>query len=217
MIDYLCNLLHFIVKGETKWCFFYTAEMIDQLIGTLNERGLRESELKQNLSDFRQRIIDQLDKSTSAIVNNLTMSPEDIERSLRNCLKENVYNVLANSQAQNNQTNTTKAKKQSAASIAKQQQQQQAQIAADEISCHQHMEIDLRDKLLDISEQISIGALGTLKVSDRFKWRECIERGEYEPMCVNLVWGDLVRPAGECTNGPKKSTKQLLTGYILLF
>lgn len=146
------------------------------------------------------------------------MSAEDIEKSLRNCLKENVYNVLANL---NNQTGGTTKKSKNAAMkgavVSASNTSSASSSATDEITSQQHMEIDLRDKLLDIGEQISIGALGSLKVTDRYKWREAIERGEYEPMCANLVWGDLTFPAAECTNGAKKSTKSILTKYDFKF
>lgn len=54
-----------LVKGEIKWSFYYTPDLIDQLINNLNERGQRESELKQNLTDFKSKIIEQIEKSPS--------------------------------------------------------------------------------------------------------------------------------------------------------
>jgi hypothetical protein len=141
------------------------------------------------------------------------MSQEDIEKSLRNCLKENVYNVLANC-AQNNQTSGLKKRqpgKQTAPPVVV---ISNTSVQSSEITSQEHMEIDLRGKLLDIAEQISIGALGSLKVSDRLKWKEALERGEYEPLCANLTWGDVTRPALECTNivdGAKKAISSILS------
>lgn len=154
------------------------------------------------------------------------MSPEDIEKSLRQCLKENVYNVLANI-AQNNPNSRAggaaakkhlgAASKLHSASATNLLQSAAASnhnhnaLGEDSSSAQDHMELDLRDKLLDIAEQIGIGALGSLKVSDRLKWSAAIERGEYEPLCGSLTWGDgerATRPALERTNLPAGAEKR---------
>jgi bromodomain adjacent to zinc finger domain protein 1A len=131
------------------------------------------------------------------------MSQEDIEKSLRNCLKENVYNVLANS-ALANSAQSLKNKRQiakQAASLVNTVVSSLSNTSQSSITSQEHMEIDLRDKLLEIEEQIFIGALGSLKVNDRYKWKEALEKGQYDASCTNLVWGgDLTRPALECTN-----------------
>lgn len=135
------------------------------------------------------------------------MSPEDIEKSLRNCLKENVYNVLANSALANanNSNQNLKNKRQvnkQAANLVN-TVMNQLNTSQSSTTSQEHMEIDLRDKLLEIEEQIYIGALGSLKVNDRYKWKEALERGEYDPRCAQLVWGgEIGKPAGECTNNP---------------
>lgn len=129
------------------------------------------------------------------------MSQEDIEKSLRNCLKENVSNVLSNST--NNNVNNQKVKRQSA-------KQHQAIISSSNsntqvnnfssISSQEYMENVLKDKLFEIEGQIFSGAIGHLKIDDRNKWKEALQSGKYDPQCVNLTWGDLTRPALEVTN-----------------
>lgn len=48
------------VRNEFKWTFFNSIEDIDLLIASLSERGIRESELKQNLKDLRDKIAESL-------------------------------------------------------------------------------------------------------------------------------------------------------------
>lgn len=45
-----------------KWSFYCTQTHIESLIENLNERGLRESELKQNLLEVKDKIIENLNK-----------------------------------------------------------------------------------------------------------------------------------------------------------
>ena len=47
------------VRADTKWGFYFTVEQLDALIANLNERGLRESELKQNLLSFKVEKFDR--------------------------------------------------------------------------------------------------------------------------------------------------------------
>jgi bromodomain adjacent to zinc finger domain protein 1A len=178
-------------KDTCYWSFYCTAESVEALIASLSQRGIRESELKQNLEDLKDKLIDQLNRQQSSIIKNLTMSPEDIETSLKHCLKENVYNVLANTQ--NNQSNLKKVK-------TTKQSNQQHQAITNSISAQECMEIDLRDQLVELQDQIYNGALGSLKVTDRSKWKEALAEGFYDPQCATLTWGDQTRPATETTN-----------------
>jgi bromodomain adjacent to zinc finger domain protein 1A len=136
------------------------------------------------------------------------MSRDEIEKSIKNCLKENVSNVLLNTLT--NSTNNQKTTKRQAAKLA-------AAIPVNNystISAGEYMEIELRDKLLDIEEQIFVGALGSLKVNDRFKWKEALEQASYEPQCSNLTWGDTTRPSHEITNTAKSKTVSSVNGIL---
>lgn len=133
------------------------------------------------------------------------MSQEDIERSLRNCLKENVSNVLANISSLNGQNNSNgKIKRQNG---KKESNVSNSNSSADvttnnfsNISAQEYLENDLKDKLIEIEEQIFNGALGHLKVQDRTKWKEALQNFRYDPQCENLSWGDQTRPSLEITN-----------------
>lgn len=178
------------------WSFYHTPEAIEELTNNLSQRGIRESELKQNLEDIHDRLITQLNKPFSqTIVKSLNMSSEDIETSLKNCLKENLYNVMANQQ------HSRKFKSSHVKPPVKQQT----------ISATECMELDLRDKLLDVQEQISIGALGSLKVHDKHKWRDALQNGHYDPQCTSLSWGDQSKPALEITNCSTVSNSTSMT------
>jgi hypothetical protein len=58
-----------------KWSFYCKLEDIEKLMSSLNDRGLRESELKQNLADFKQKITNGLSKCPSK---HLSMNEHDI-------------------------------------------------------------------------------------------------------------------------------------------
>jgi len=52
------------VRNEFKWTFFSSMEEIDKLINSLSERGIRESELKQNLKDLKDKIAETMKLKT---------------------------------------------------------------------------------------------------------------------------------------------------------
>ncbi|CAF0741721.1 unnamed protein product [Brachionus calyciflorus] len=189
---------------QTKWGFFHTSESIEQLLELLSERGIRECELKQTLTDFKPRILEHIQK-LNGLINSLTMSQEDIETSLKNCLKENVSNVLAsNSYIQNSMPKKrgpkSKELKEQNGLISDSSTQLSNSNNFASISSQEYMENDLKEKLLELEEQILIGGLGHLKVDNRVKWRELIQTGHYDPSCENLIFGDLTRLSKEQTN-----------------
>ena len=57
-----------------KWSFYYKSDDIERLISSLNERGFRESELKQNLNEFKSKLIEKLNKCPCKCVNELMFS-----------------------------------------------------------------------------------------------------------------------------------------------
>jgi len=180
-------------RSEAKWCFYSTAEQIDALLNTLNERGLRESDLKQNLVQLKPNIIENL--PNPVFVKNLTMTDDEIAKALETALKENASNVEASQIITN--TIVYKNNKRQLAKIqdAMQQVNNYATITSQEF-----LELDFKDKLLDIEEQIYNGSLGSLKV-DRLRWKAALACGEYSPLCEYLTWGnEAPRAANELTN-----------------
>lgn len=50
-------------------------------------------------------------------------------------------------------------------------------------SASEWMELNLREALLDLEERIYAGALGAMKVTDRARWRDVLEKGGYDACC----------------------------------
>lgn len=154
---------------------------------------MRESDLKQNLLLFKSNIVENLPNPT--FIKNLTLTDEEITKALLTALKENASNVEASQIITN--TIVYKNNKRQLAKIqdAMQQVNNYATITSQEF-----LELDLKDKLLDIEEQIYNGSLGSLKV-DRLRWKAALACGEYSPLCDNLTWGnEAPRVANEITN-----------------
>lgn len=127
----------------------------------------------------------------------MTLSKEEIETGIQNTLRENINNVLTNLF---NHSNTINQKtKRQALKLATTALSSTTNFTS--ISSKEYLEMDLRGKLLDIAEQMSCGGLGSLKVIDRLKWKEALEKkGSYDPQCTTLSWGgDTTRPVDEIT------------------
>ncbi|XP_055601422.1 bromodomain adjacent to zinc finger domain protein 1A [Uranotaenia lowii] len=50
-------------------------------------------------------------------------------------------------------------------------------------------ETSIRENILELESKITVGYLGTMKVSDRDEWREAIEQFEYKQLSEPLLWG----------------------------
>ncbi len=130
----------------------------------------------------------------------MTLSKEDLEKSIQICLKENLSNVLANNLANNTKQNKRQTSKAVAAVLA-------YNDCFATLTSNEYFEKDLRDKLLDIEEQIFAGFLGSLKVNDRHKWKDALaasgisksSTNDYDAQCDFLIWGDTKTPANEFT------------------
>ena len=211
-------LILFIVKDEIKWSFFTTSDDIDLLINSLNERGIRESELKQNLVDLKGKIIDNVSKK-SFLIKSLTLSKEEITKKIENGLKENINSILANTLFNNPKQNKRQATK-LAASLA-------LNNFAEHVST-KNLELHLRDKIIDLEDQLFIGSLGSIKNTERAAWKESLLFEEnnspdtdetikikLKKFCTALLQLEqsvekrfLRTPLGECQNTPtKKRTK----------
>ena len=49
--------------NEVRWSFYHTTEDFESLLASLSEQGIRESELKKNLLDQKEKITGGLAKS----------------------------------------------------------------------------------------------------------------------------------------------------------
>ena len=62
--------VHSTILPRTYWAYYSTVEDVDKLIGSLNDRGLRESDLKEKLLIERDRLIKSIKRCTSHGVTN---------------------------------------------------------------------------------------------------------------------------------------------------
>ncbi|XP_052275463.1 bromodomain adjacent to zinc finger domain protein 1A-like [Dreissena polymorpha] len=140
-------------SDRSKWSVFVTEEDVDALIASLNNRGYRESSLRQALMEQKITILDTISK----VPTDLLLIPEsDVEK-----LKEKADAKL-----------TTTEVKMRGKSVT---------YTAQNDSAHEDLELNLREMVLDLEERIHVGTLGYLRVSDRNSWREALENGGYEP------------------------------------
>jgi hypothetical protein len=100
------------------------------------------------------------------LVKHLTLTDEEIKKSIQNSLNENLNSVLSNIIFNNPNLNKRQMTK-IAASLSVNNFAQHTSIKC--------LELDLRDKILDFEEQIFIGSLGTLKMAERTKWRDSLK------------------------------------------
>lgn len=88
--------VHATYLPRTKWSFYDNADSIDQLILSLNERGYRESALKNALLHEKERIVEGIQKCSIHRLDNT--KPEikvdaEIRKSTRQLRKEKEYDI----------------------------------------------------------------------------------------------------------------------------
>lgn len=133
--------VHATYLPRTKWSFYDNVDSIDQLILSLNERGYRESALKNTLLHEKERIIDGIQKCSIHRLDNT--KPEikleaETRKSTRQLRKEKEYDINLYFPAG---------------------------TPVEEI-----MERTLIDMILETEEKIFVGGLGSVKVIFQRNW-----------------------------------------------
>ncbi|XP_060068944.1 bromodomain adjacent to zinc finger domain protein 1A-like [Ylistrum balloti] len=155
-----------IMEGpKHMWTYISSAEQFEELINSLNSRGYRESALKQTLIDQKSRVLELIGKCP---VKSLCTAPAVPER----LTEERERSV---SPAMEGTSKKAPVKKM-AKGLIKGDQAQEV------------LEINLRELLLDLEERVFVGSLGSLKVKDRFVWRDAIEHGSFDPQTNDPVF-----------------------------
>ena len=152
-------VVHSSILPKTHWSYYSTIEDIDDLIDNLNERGVRESELKDKLINERDRLAKSL-KRMSTITDNLCSKKNNVDK-----VEDNPK--LSNG-LQNGDMSEDLYRGNSITAIGN---------------------LQLRDQILEMEEKIFIGNLGSLKCRDRVAWAEAIRDGGYDSQCDGLSWG----------------------------
>ena len=152
-------VVHSSILPRTHWSYYGTIDEVDDLIDSLNERGIRESELKDKLLGERDRMAKSL-KKMSNVSNHLCSDKNSIVKQEE---KSKVMNGL-----QNGDLSEDLYRGNSITAIGN---------------------LQLRDQILEMEEKIFIGNLGSLKCRDRVAWAEAIRDGGYDSQCDGLSWG----------------------------
>ena len=152
-------VVHSSILPRTHWSYYSTIDEVDNLIDGLNERGFRESELKEKLLNERDRLAKSL-KRMSNVSNHLCSEKSSI-------VKQEDKSRLTNG-LQNGDMSEDLYRGNSITAIGN---------------------LQLRDQILEMEEKIFIGNLGSLKCRDRVAWAEAIRDGGYDSQCDGLSWG----------------------------
>ncbi|XP_033735417.1 bromodomain adjacent to zinc finger domain protein 1A-like [Pecten maximus] len=173
-----------IMEGpKHMWTYISSTEQFEQLINSLNTRGYRESALKQSLMDQKSRVVELIEKCPTKSLCSAPAVPErlmeDRERSVSPAIDGT-------------------SKKAPVKKMAK------GLIKGD--LAQEVLEINLRELLLDLEERVFVGSLGSLKVKDRFVWRDAIEHGSFEPQTNDPLFTKFDEKTGEKNNDEDSSS-----------
>ena len=155
--------VHSSILPRVHWSYYSTSEQIDQLVQSLNTRGLREGELREKIIAERDFIESRLKKC----------------REDQYDLTEEAAEELDQKQLQEVQNRRQKQSKNSG-----------SEALPMGTSLMEMIELSLRDQILELEEKIFFGNLGTLKVENRGDWVAAITGGNYTMGTENLTWGE---------------------------
>lgn len=150
------------VHGENSsgnvWGFFHTEEELNALIESLNPRGIREKNLRENLENEKELILAHI---KDCPVDQITAKKEDRETILASII--------------------TKYIKKYDSPDFKHEPGTDPSII---------FESTIRENILELESKISVGYLGSMKVSDREEWRNALEQFDFKELSTEtLRWG----------------------------
>ncbi|ODM98981.1 Bromodomain adjacent to zinc finger domain protein 1A [Orchesella cincta] len=154
--------VHCIYLPRPKWSFFWNPEHIDALIENLSPRGIREKELRSALVEEKDPIKAHVNKCPALKLNREGQFPEHI-------------------------SNAPDKRPQRGGTTQKNRIDPNLSYPAG-TNIETILELQLRDLILEVEEKIFLGALGSVKVSDRGVWRKALEDREYDPQASKLSW-----------------------------
>jgi bromodomain adjacent to zinc finger domain protein 1A len=161
------------------WTYYHTAEEIDALIESLNSRGYREKNLRDQLEANRDLIVDYI---KNCPLEKLSFNAEEIK------------DIAAEVKKMAKSGKSKYDKKYDGPNLG-----HESGTDANEV-----FDFYLRQQLLEFEHKLSVGCLGQVKVSDRVLWRKYIEEGEFYVLDENLKWGRASIPNG-MANGYAKA------------
>lgn len=146
-------IVHSKKSRKSTWYFVKDEQELEALIYALNKRGIRESELLQMLQNDRDTLAEMI-KQTPVVQLNPTLEAEETEENKEKRLKKS-------SRSKYNDANLGFSSTTPMSEI---------------------LHLTLTDLILEMEEKLHSGHLGSLKVPDREKWRECLSNVSYEKM-----------------------------------
>ncbi|CAH1123750.1 unnamed protein product [Ceutorhynchus assimilis] len=145
-----CPVHNVNFKPKQTWSFFHEKEQLEQLINSLNKRGIRESELRETLTSDEDGLTSLIAKTPVSILN------PDI--------------VVKQEEAEENRPLRKKKDKYEEANLG----------YPSEMSSEEVLESALIENILELEEKINSGGLGALEFKDREKWRSCLHTRNYD-------------------------------------
>ena len=155
--------VHSKVISRTTWAYYSSVNQMDQLLDSLNTRGVREGDLRDKIIAERAVIEKGLKKCKS---DQYVTSDEDKERMGERQLQE------------------------VASRRNKQSKHSGSEPIPLGTSIKELIELSLRDQILELEEKIHFGNLGLLKVNSRDDWVAAISNKSYDMGADTLSWGN---------------------------
>lgn len=150
-------VVHSTTAANQKWAFFYNREQITNIIGSLNVRGIRESDLKQTITN-EQENLSSLVNATPATQLNPCITETDVDQKLRP--------KRQTGKPKYEDTNLGYPIEMNTASV---------------------LQFALVDNILELEEKLYAGSLGTIKIKDRDAWREDLSNRRFENLDKTLL------------------------------
>lgn len=146
-------IVHSMKSRRNTWYFIKDEQELEALIYALNKRGIRENELLQMLQNDRDTLVEMI-KHTPVVQLNPALEAEETEESRAQRLKKS-------SRTKYNDANLGFSSTTPISEI---------------------LHLTLTDLILEMEDKLHSGHLGSLKVPDREKWRECLANVSYDNM-----------------------------------
>ena len=180
--------VHSSIVPRVTWSYYSTSAQVDQLLESLNTRGVREGELRDKIMAER----------------------EFIEGRLRRC-KEDQYVVteedkeeMAKRQLQDVENRRSRQCKKDG-----------VEPLPLGTGLQELIELSLRDQILELEEKIFFGNLGNLKVNKREDWVAAMTNKSYSMDTDSITWGEGDKLEAETLAEAEATTVQQLAAAIV--
>lgn len=151
-------IVHSTSVKRCLWSFIHDQHQIDELISSLNKRGIRESELQQVVKNDYESLIDIVLQTPVTQLNPKVQVEETTE--------QRMLKVKKSGKSKYNDANLG---------------------FPTEMDVTEVLHTTLIDYILEMEEKIHAGNLGNLRTKDRNKWRECLLNKRYRELDTTII------------------------------